>query len=106
MDDEPRRQKEDQENYNETKFPWHCEFGISENIDILRNEFNLYRDLKPAKIIILCPPYSGKSTVDKIISNKCKISYLTIDEICDWIKNEKALQVMKLVKRPKNWKKI
>ena len=90
MEDEPRRQKEDLEDYNERKFPWHCEFGISENIDILRNEFNLYRDLKPAKIIILGPPYSGKSTVAKIISDKFKISHLTIDKICDWIKNEKS----------------
>ena len=89
MEDEPRRQKEDLEDYNERKFPWHCEFGIPENINILRNEFNIYRDLKPCRIIIHGPPYSGKSTIAKIIYDKYKISHLTIDKICEWAKNEK-----------------
>ena len=88
MEDEPRRNKEDLEDYNERKFPWHCEFGIPENINILRDEFNLYRDLKSSKIIILGPPYCGKSTIAKIISEKYKLSHLTIDKICDWAKNE------------------
>ena len=90
MEDEPRRQKEDLEDYNERKFPWHCEFGIPENIDKLREEFNIYRDLKPIKILVLGPPYSGKSTIAKKISEKYKISHLTIDKICDWAKNEKT----------------
>ena len=88
MEDEPRRQKEDLEDYNERKFPWHCEFGIPENMNKLLDEFNLYRDLKPAKILILGPPYGGKYTVAKIISEKYNISYLTIDRICKWIKKE------------------
>ena len=91
MEDEPRRQNEDLEDYDERKFQWHCEFGIPENIDILRDEFNLYRDLRPAKIIIHSPPYSGKSTIAKIISEKYKLSHLTIDKICEWAKNEKNL---------------
>ena len=90
MEDEPRRQKEDLEDYNERKFPWHCEFGIAENINLLREEFNLYRDLRPAKIMVLGPPYGGKSTVARIISEKYNISHLTIDKICEWIKNEKG----------------
>ena len=90
MEDEPRRQKEDLEDYNERKFPWHCEFGIPENMSKLLDEFNLYRDLKPAKILILGPPYGGKSTVAKIISEKYNISHLTIDKICEWIKKEKS----------------
>ena len=89
MEDEPRRQKEDLEDYNERKFPWHCEFGIPENINILGDEFNLYRDLKPAKIIVNGPPYSGKSTIANLISEKYKLSHLTIDKICEWAKNEK-----------------
>ena len=46
MEDEPRRKKEDKEDYEERKFKWHCEFGIPENIELLSEEFNLYRDLK------------------------------------------------------------
>ena len=90
MEDEPRRPKEDKEDYEERKFQWHCEYGIPENIDILREEFNLYRDLKPIKIIITGPPYGGKSTIAKMISEKYKIIHLTIDKICDWAKNEKG----------------
>ena len=90
MEDEPRRQKEDLEDYNERKFPWHCEFGIPENMDKLRDEFNIYRDLKSIKILVLGPPYSGKSTIAKKISEKYKLSHLTIDKICDWAKNEKS----------------
>ena len=89
MEDEPRRQNEDLEDYEERKFHWHCEFGIPENMNILRDEFNLYRDLRPTKIIIHGPPYSGKSTIAKIISEKFKLPHLTIDKICDWVKNEK-----------------
>jgi hypothetical protein len=39
--------------------------------------------------MVLGPPYGGKSTVAKIISEKYNISHLTIDKICEWIKNEK-----------------
>ena len=88
MEDEPRRKKEDKEDYEERKFKWHCEFGIPENIELLSEEFNLYRDLKPIKIIILGPPYGGKSTIAKMISEKYKIKHFTIDEICEWAKNE------------------
>ena len=89
MDDEPRRPKEDKEDYEERKFQWHCEFGIPENIDKLSEEFNLYRDLKPIKIVISGPPYGGKSTIAKMISEKYKISHFTIDKICEWARNEK-----------------
>ena len=89
MDDEPRRPKEDKEDYEERKFQWHCEFGIPENIDKLSEEFNLYRDLKPIKIVISGPPYGGKSTIAKMISEKYKISHFTIDKICEWERNEK-----------------
>lgn len=47
------------------KFPWHCEFGIPENIAKLNLEFNQYRDLKPVKIFITAPPASGKSWLCK-----------------------------------------
>ena len=90
MEDEPRKPKEDKEDYEERKFKWHCEFGIPENIELLREEFNLYRDLKPIKIIILGPPYGGKSTIAKAISEKYRLTHYTIDKICEFVKNEKS----------------
>ena len=90
MEDEPRRPKEDKEDYEERKFKWHCEFGIPDNIELLSEEFNLYRDLKPIKIIILGPPYGGKSTIAKTISKKYKLTHYTIDKICEILKNEKS----------------
>ena len=90
MEDEPRKPKEDKEDYEERKFKWHCEFGIPENIELLREEFNLYRDLKPIKIIILGPPYGGKSTISKAISEKYRLTHYTIDKICESVKNEKS----------------
>ena len=90
MEDEPRKPKEDKEDYEERKFKWHCEFGIPENIELLREEFNLYRDLKPIKIIILGPPYGGKSTIAKAISEKYRLTHYTIDKICESVKNEKS----------------
>ena len=36
--------------------PNHYEFGIAENINLFREEFNLFRDLNPAEIMALGPP--------------------------------------------------
>ena len=84
FNDDKRYQGEDIEDYNDRLFKWHCEFGIPENINLLREEFNLYRDIKPISIILLGPPCGGKSTLSKIISEKLKVQILTIDKICEW----------------------
>ena len=87
FDDEERRLKEDLEDYQNRIFPWHCEFGIPENIDLIRDEFNLYRDLKPIKIVITGPPSGGKTTLSQFISNKYKLNYYQINQFCDWAKS-------------------
>ena len=53
----------------ENDFKWHCEKGIPENMDLLRQEFNLYRGIKPIKIIMPGPPCGGKTYIAKIIAN-------------------------------------
>ena len=85
--EDKRRQGEDIEDFDKRKFKWHCEFGIPENLELLRNEFNLYRNLKPIKILVLGPPSSGKSTICNFLSNKFKILSLKIDEMIEWCKN-------------------
>ena len=61
----------------ENDFKWHCEKGIPDNMDLLRQEFNLYRGIKPLKIIISGPPCGGKTYIAKKIANQFKILHLT-----------------------------
>ena len=68
------------------KFPWHCEFGIPGNMNIIRDEFNTYRNLKPIKIIITGPPCGGKITLCKFFSNKYKLNYYQVSQFCEWEK--------------------
>jgi len=85
--DDERKSNEDIEDYQIRKFPWHCEFGIPENMNIIRDEFNTYRNLKPIKIIITGPPCGGKTTLCKFISNKYKLNYYQVSQFCEWAKN-------------------
>ena len=87
FDEEKRKSGEDIEDYQIRKFNWHCEYGIPENMDIIRNEFNIYRNLKPIKIVITGPPSGGKTTLSKFISNKYKLNYYQMNQFCDWAKN-------------------
>ena len=81
---EPKKNFESKEDYEKRLFKWHCEYGIPENLDLLRNEFNLYRGLKCIKILVLGPPYSGKTFIANKISNKLKLSNLIISDIINW----------------------
>ena len=85
-----RKLNEDIEDFNKRKFKWRCEFGIPENLDLLRDEFNLYRGLKSVKIIIIGPPSSGKSNLCKLINEKLKLPYLNISDCINEYKNEKS----------------
>ena len=90
-EDEPQRKNETIEEYNKRKFKWHCEKGIPENMDLISQEFNLYRGIKPIKIIITGPPCSGKSYISDKIAKQFKITHLTMINIYDWAKNLKNL---------------
>ena len=90
-EDEPRKENESLDNYNKRKFKWHCEKGIPENMDLLRQEFNLYRGIKPIKIIVSGPPSSGKTFIAKKLANRFKILHLTIPDIVTWAKSLKNI---------------
>ena len=98
--EEQRREKENIMDFKERQFKWHCEYGIPENIDKLRDEFNLYRNLKPIKIVITGPPCGGKTTLCEFLSQKYKINNYKISQFCEWAKNlndslgEETLQKM------------
>ena len=88
-EDEPKKENETIEEYNNRKFNWHCEKGIPENMDLLRQEFNLYRGIKPIKIIISGPPCGGKTYLSKKLASQFKILHLTIQDVITWAKNLK-----------------
>lgn len=58
-----RKEYEDQWDFKKRAFNWHCEFGMPENGDKLRDEFQLYRNLRNLRILVLGPPGSGKTTL-------------------------------------------
>ena len=73
--------------FKDRQFKWHCEYGIPENMDKLREEFNLYRNLKPIKIVVQGPPCGGKTTLCEFLTNKYKLNNYKINQFCDWAKN-------------------
>ena len=87
--EEQRKSKENIMDYKERQFKWHCEYGIPENMDKLREEFNLYRNLKPIKIIVTGPPCGGKTTLCEFLTKKYNLNNYKINQICDWAKNLK-----------------
>ena len=90
-EDEPKKQNESIEEYEKRIFKWHCEKGIPENMDLISQEFNLYRGIKPIKIIITGPPSGGKSYIADKIAKQFKITHLTMISICEWAKNLKNM---------------
>ena len=85
--EEQRKSRENIMDFKERQFKWHCEFGIPENMDKLREEFNLYRNLKPIKIVVQGPPCGGKTTLCDFITKKYNLNNYKINQICDWAKN-------------------
>ena len=87
INDEKRQMGESISEYNKRIFQWHCEGGIEANINLLINEFKLYRDIRPIRIIINGPPSGGKMTIAKILSEKYKLSIFNLKNICEWAEN-------------------
>ena len=78
--EEQRKSKENIMDFKDRQFKWHCEFGIPENMDKLREEFNLYRNLKPIKIIVSGPPSSGKTTLCAFLTSKYKLNNYNLNQ--------------------------
>ena len=85
--EEERKSNENIMDFKERQFKWHCEFGIPENMDKLRDEFNLYRNLKPIKTIVSGPPCSGKTTLCEFLTDKYKLNNYKMNTFCEWAKN-------------------
>jgi len=81
--EDKRGDYEDKEDFIAKKFKWHCEFGIPENIDKIRKEFNLFRNLKPVKIFITGPPASGKSTLSQLLSQFYSLPVFNVKDLIE-----------------------
>jgi adenylate kinase len=79
-----RRDDEEDEAFEKRKFQWHCEFGIPENIEKLRQEFNEYRGMHNLKVLITGPPGSGKTYLSEKLSKFFNIPHFKIKDIIDW----------------------
>lgn len=56
--------KEKKEEY----FKWYSEFGINDNIEKIREDFNKYRGLDQIKILISGPLATGKTIMSQKLS--------------------------------------
>ena len=65
-------------------FKWHCQNGIISNIPAIRKEFVRYRNLNSNKIFILGNPYTGKTTISKILSKIFHLPIIDTKSIVDF----------------------
>ena len=79
-----KRDDEEDEAFEKRQFKWHCEFGIPENIEMLRQEFNNYRGLKSVKIMITGPPAFGKTYYGEKLSKYFNIPHILIKDVITW----------------------
>lgn len=57
------------------------QFGIPDNIEKLREEFALYRQLNSKKLFIFGPPCAGKSTLAKELGSILDLVVVNIHDI-------------------------
>ena len=82
-----RGEHEDKEDFIARRFKWECEYGIPENLEKLRKEFNIYRNLKPVKILILGQPVAGKTTLSNLLKEHYDLPVYNIKDVIDSVKN-------------------
>ena len=86
---EKKKKNETDEMFEKRKFKWHCEYGIPDNLDKLRYEFSLYRNLKNQKIFVWGPPSSGKSTLSEKLSDQLRLPHIKLKDLIDIAKRRK-----------------
>ena len=67
---------------------WHSKEGFIANVGQVVSEFNLYRGLKPNKIVVMGPPVSGRTKIAEILSNAYGLPVLNIKKLVDDVKEE------------------
>lgn len=99
-----KAEDEDEEEFEKRKFKWHTEFGIAENLELIRKEFVEFHSLKPVKIFVTGPPGSGKTELSKSISKSYNIHVIKILDILAFgksLKDELGEEVLKELENEK-----
>lgn len=78
-----KSKNEDIYDFKKRMFDWHCENGILENKDKIKNEFKSYRNLKNTRIFITGAPGSGKSTLSECLAKELKLPHLKINDLIE-----------------------
>jgi adenylate kinase len=81
--EDEKNEDEEEEEFEGRKFKWHCEFGISENLEKLRKEFTSLRNLSPVKILVTGPPASGKTLLSHKLSKFFNLPVYNISTIVE-----------------------
>jgi predicted AAA+ superfamily ATPase len=68
-------------------FEWHCKSGLAVNIQLVKDEFNKERNLKPIKIFITGPPASGKSYYAKQLAEHYNVPHVHVGKLLQEIDN-------------------
>uniref|UniRef100_A0A667XQH6 Adenylate kinase 7b n=1 Tax=Myripristis murdjan TaxID=586833 RepID=A0A667XQH6_9TELE len=61
-------------------FPWVCEAGLVENIELVVDEYRQTRGLLPIRLCVLGPPAVGKSTVAEQICKHYKLHHIRLQD--------------------------
>ena len=60
---------------------WHCKSGMAENIQLVKEEFEKERGLRPVKIFIAGPPCSGKSFFGKQLAEHYNVPHIHLEKL-------------------------
>ena len=83
-------------------FKWHCPNGIISNMHSLRKEFIKYRNLNTNKIFILGNPYTGKTTISKILSKIFHLPIIDTKSIVNFGKKLAGIEEKKIIPEENN----
>jgi adenylate kinase len=82
-----KEENEEEEDFLKRCFKWHCEFGISENLEKLRKEFTTYRNLKSIKIMVTGAPAAGKSSLAESLSKFYNLPHIKVSDLVESVNN-------------------
>jgi hypothetical protein len=84
----------------EEEFEWHCKEGIPKNINLLLNEFNKFRRLRPLKIILNCVDKDVRNYYAKRLSKFYNIPIINYEKIIEMLslKIEELAEEEKVIK--------